>query len=150
MLLTLNRFTSDDDATLSTLSIDGQFECFVLEDEYREQKVASETRIPAGIYCVGVRDVGGFHNRYSSRFNEFHKGMLQLLNVPGFEYILIHVGNTDEDTAGCLLVGAGCDSDRELVITKSVNAYKRLYKKVINAALDKELAIEIVDNDHGN
>ena len=53
MLITVDRFKSDDDATLSKVDIDGQFVCFGLEDEYREDKVANETRIPAGRYRIG-------------------------------------------------------------------------------------------------
>lgn len=79
--------------------------CFTLEDEHREVKVMAETRIPCGTYDIKFRTVGGFHNKYSKRFAGIHKGMLELQDVPNFTYILIHCGNTEEDTAGCLLVG---------------------------------------------
>ena len=107
MNLTIERFTSDEDTTISAIYLDDVFQCFGLEDEFREEKVPSETRIPAGTYKVGIRDTGGFHNRYSRKFSDIHQGMLQVQDVPGFEFILIHVGNTDENTAGCLLVGTG-------------------------------------------
>ncbi len=147
MIITLKRFKSDDDATLSMLMIDGQFECFGLEDEYRATKVVKETRIPEGIYKVGVRTVGGFNYRYDRKFPDFHKGMLHLLNVPGFEYILIHIGNTDENTDGCLLVGCGAMSCGEISIQSSRVAYEKLYQKVIGAALANELLINIEDLD---
>ena len=44
-----------------------------------------------------------------------HKGMLWVRDVPGFEYILIHTGNTDEHTSGCLIVG---DSQENNTIIK--------------------------------
>ena len=146
MIITVRRFKSDDDATLSMISVDGEFQCFGLEDEYRESKVPKETRIPAGIYKIGVRTVGGFNYRYERKF-DFHKGMLHVLNVPGFEYILIHIGNTDENTDGCLLVGCGAMSYGELSIQSSKVAYQAFYKKVINAALANDLIISYEDND---
>lgn len=147
MKIEVNRFASDRDTTISMIRIDDKFECFGLEDEYRENKLAGETRIPAGVYQVGVRQVGGFHTRYLNRFGAgFHRGMLHVLNVPDFEYILIHVGNTDEDTAGCLLVGSGvCSAIGDMSIQYSVDAYKKLYTKVIDAALAGNLTITIID-----
>jgi hypothetical protein len=147
MLLTVNRFTSDQDATLSTVSIDGVFECFGLEDEYRIDKVPGETRIPSGFYSVRLRTVGGFHVNYSARFPDIHQGMLQVMDVPGFEFILIHVGNTDEDTAGCLLVGCNANTSQSLSVGSSVKAYKRLYRRVIEAAKADQLTIQYWDND---
>ena len=147
MLLTVNRFTSDSEATLSTVSIDGVFECFGLEDEHRIDKVPGETRIPSGFYSVRLRTVGGFHANYSDRFAGIHQGMLQVMDVPGFEFILIHVGNTDEDTAGCLLVGCNANTSQGLSVGSSVKAYKRLYSRVIEAAKANQLTIQYWDND---
>jgi hypothetical protein len=147
MLLTVNRFTSDSDATLSTVSIDGVFECFGLEDEHRIDKVPGETRIPSGFYSVRLRTFGGFHANYSARFADIHQGMLQVMDVPGFEFILIHVGNTDEDTAGCLLVGCNANTSQGLSVGSSVKAYKRLYSRVIEAAKADQLTIQYWDND---
>ena len=147
MLITVNRFTSDNDATLSMISIDGVFECFGLEDEHRIDKVLGETRIPRGLYNIRVRTVGGFHANYSGRFSEFHEGMLQIMDVPNFDFILIHVGNTDKDTAGCLLTGCNANTSQRLSVGSSVKAYKRLYSKVIEAAKANDLTIEYWDND---
>lgn len=148
MKITVDRFKSDDDATVSNISVDGSVVCFGLEDEYREEKVAKETRIPAGEYTVGVRTEGGFHGRYSNKFPDMHRGMLHILDVPGFTYILIHIGNTDENTDGCLLVGLSAGlNDGELRVNSSKLAYEKLYPMVIDAALDGDLTIEFVDND---
>lgn len=147
MRLTVDRFHSDEDATLSRVLIDGVFFCFGLEDEYRETKKAAETRIPAGTYKIGVRDTGGFHNRYAKKFY-YHRGMLHVQDVPGFEYILIHIGNTDEDTAGCLLVGDQAYAGKgEIKVGASTAAYKRLYQRVIESAINGVLTIEYQDND---
>lgn len=146
MKITVNRFTNDGIATLSLVSIDGKFQCFGLEDRYREVKVDGETRIPAGLYNIGIRDVGGFHGRYSARYHGIHKGMLQVIDVPNFEYILIHVGNTSLDTAGCLLLG----SDALTIgnrLGRSGFAYIDFYKKVIDEAINGNVTIEYIDDD---
>lgn len=151
MKITVERFTSDSDSTISAVYIDGAFQCFGLEDEYREEKIAKETRIPAGKYEVGVRTIGGFHQKYLARFGVDHHGMLQIMEVPNFKDILIHIGNTDEDTSGCLLVGYGAFSKKgKMSIQTSKNAYKEFYEKVIDAALNNNLKIEYIDRDRGN
>ena len=148
MLITVERFTSNSDATLSKVSVDGKFVCFGLEDEYRADKLAKETRIPSGRYKIGVRAEGGFHGRYSQKFPDMHRGMLHVLDVPDFEYILIHIGNSDEDTEGCLLVGRGATTDGdELRVTSSTLAYRALYPMVIEAAEQGDLEIEYIDAD---
>ena len=149
MKITVSRFLSDDDSTLSIVSVDGKFACFGLEDEHRLEKVPKETRIPAGTYRVGLRTVGGFHNRYSRKFRSFHKGMLHVQDVPGFTHILIHVGNTDADTAGCLLVGTGATARvGDISVQSSVEAYKRLYRAVVEDAIKGTLEIGFFDDDH--
>lgn len=147
MQITVERFHADDDATLSIIRIDGVFSCFGLEDEYREHKVAAETRIPAGAYAVGLRDTGGFHARYRRRFPNFHRGMLEILDVPDFKWVLIHVGNTEKDTAGCLLVGAGAWAGDDLTVQASAVAYKKLYAAVIDAAAAGDLRIQFIDRE---
>lgn len=147
MKITVNRIHSDREATLSTVSVDGVFVCFGLEDEFRHRKVKGETRIPAGTYTVGVRTEGGFHNRYSSRFADIHKGMLHVLNVPNFEYILIHVGNYETNTEGCLIVGKNATTVGTPTVPASVPAYRELYNKVIDEAIAGNLIIEYIDTD---
>jgi|TARA_R100001530_G_C4281849_1_gene145767 hypothetical protein len=138
MKLQVIRTQFGEDATNGLLFIDGVFECYTLEDEYRDVKVMHETCIPEGEYEIKLRRVGGFHSRYVKKYGDFHKGMLWLQDVPGFEYILIHTGNTDEHTSGCLIVG---DTQQDLdvsfngMVGASVNAYKKMYPKVRDALL---------------
>ncbi|WDI31581.1 DUF5675 family protein [Hyphococcus flavus] len=152
MKIIVDRYKSDDNATLSRIFVfDGDQEvyaCFGLEDEYRDVKVRGETRIPAGRYNVGIRKEGGFHSRYMRKAatRDIHRGMLHILDVPGFEYILIHIGNFETDTAGCLLVGRQAN-ERGMYIEKSVSAYRGLYSAVIGAAERGDLTIEFQDND---
>lgn len=79
--------------------------CYTLEDEYQALKVKGETRIPAGVYEIKFRKKGGLHAKYNKKYPDIHRGMLHITDVPNFEHILIHTGNTDEHTAGCLIVG---------------------------------------------
>ena len=140
MELEVWRFSSQEDSTNGLLfDVTGgkrRFLCYTLEDEHREEKVTGETRIPAGTYRITLRTVGGFHGRYEKKYGEMHKGMLWVRDVPGFEYILIHTGNTDEHTAGCLLLGdsqqANFGSSNGMV-GSSVNAYKRVYPPIAKA-----------------
>ncbi|MDJ0685406.1 MAG: DUF5675 family protein [Alphaproteobacteria bacterium] len=149
MQLTLTRFLATDDATFGLLRVDGAPECFTLEDEARDVKVMHETRIPAGTYRITLRDEGGMTGRYAKRFPEFHRGMLWLRDVPGFEWIYIHLGNTDDDTSGCILVGQQprLIPGRPLLLRDSAPAYRRLYAKCVDAAEAGNLSITIIDGD---
>ena len=131
------------DATNGILLIDGVFECFTLEDEVRDgQKQMGETAIPLGEYEVKFRTVGGYDARYQKKYGTtWHKGMLELQDVPNFKYILIHTGNTDEHTAGCLLVGEtqqDLDRGKDGFVGGSGDAYKKMYPKVRDALLNGE------------
>ena len=151
MLIDVFRFASDNDTTLSTISVDGRFSCFGLEDQYRRgPKVPGETRIPAGTYAVRLRITGAFHGRYSRKFSDIHQGMLELVDVPNFKHVLIHVGNEDGDTAGCILTGTSANSDvGRMSVGASALAYKRLYQHVVNDAAVGDLRISIKDGDRG-
>lgn len=141
------RLYDTKDATIGVLFVDGVFNCFTLEDEYRKTKVKHETRVPAGTYDIALRTEGGFNHRYMARYGkDFHKGMLQVMDVPNFEYILIHTGNTDEHTSGCLLVGNTCDENG--IVGRSREAYTEFYPAVIKAIKKgKKVTIEYIDLD---
>jgi hypothetical protein len=137
MELDVLRYNSRSDYTDGLFFIDKDFECFTIEDEERTIKIKGETRIPDGRYKVVLRKEGGFNRRYGDKFGDFHKGMLWVKDVPGFEYILIHIGNDDDDTAGCLLLGKSADSEKGF-IGGSTSAYKKAYKKIVDKLLDGE------------
>jgi hypothetical protein len=141
MKLDVVRTQFGSDATNGMLFIDGVFECFTLEDQVRDgAKVMKETAIPLGEYGITLRTVGGFDAKYTSRYGaDWHKGMLWLQPDPeGFKYILIHTGNTDEHTAGCLLVGEtqqDLDKGKDGFVGGSGDAYTKMYPKVRDALL---------------
>ena len=133
-----------DDFTLSALSIDRRFACWTLEDETRYgPKQAGVTSIPAGTYPVELRTEGGFHERYSSRFPDIHRGMLWVRGAFDFKWVLLHCGNTVEDTRGCLLVGATPDPDGARVLD-STKAYRAVYPLLAEAAARGDLELRIV------
>ena len=143
MKLDVIRLQFGSDATNGILLIDGVFECFTLEDEVRDgQKQMGETAIPLGEYEIKFRTVGGYDAKYQKKYGTtWHKGMLELQDVPNFKYILIHTGNTDEHTAGCLLVGEtqqDLDRGKDGFVGGSGDAYKKMYPKVRDALLNGE------------
>lgn len=107
-----------EQATLGRLFINGAFECYTLEDRVRPKgaKIAGATAIPTGCYELTITE--------SQRFGRL---MPQLLNVPMFEGIRIHPGNTDADTRGCILVGASAD---ENCLRGSRVAFRKLFEKL--------------------
>ena len=154
MKLELYRFSTQNESTLGILYLvnDGtnqkDFLCFTLEDEKREVKVYGETRIPEGTYKIEYRKEGGYHNKYTKRFPSIHRGMLEVRDVPNFTHILLHCGNTDSDTDGCLLVGNVISQNitKDGFLGQSTDCYKRIYP-ILADILDsqKQLSIKIIN-----
>ena len=146
MKLQVIRTQFGTDATNGLLFIDGIFECYTLEDQYQAVKVMHETCIPEGTYDIKFRKTGGFHAKYTERYKNAHHGMLHIQDVPNFTYILIHTGNTDEHTSGCLIVGEtqqGLEVSKDGFIGSSAVAYKKMYAKVAGQLLQgKDVTIE--------
>ena len=134
MHMTLHRRRSALGCTLGDLSINGNHECFTLEDVVRPdgEKVYGETAIPAGTYEVTIT--------WSPRF----KTRLPILaDVPNFSGVRIHPGNKAEDTEGCILVGRSVFPDR---LGQSRLAFDVLMAKIETAVSRGEhVTIEIVN-----
>lgn len=119
------------DSTVSELRLAEEHLGYVIEDGHRSPKVWGQTRIPAGTYRLRRRRVGGFYQRYRDRFA--HRFVPELENVPGFTWILIHIGNFVRDTAGCLLMVTEYHRERttgNYYGTGSANAYLALYARL--------------------
>jgi len=128
MRLELTRFVYSSRSTIGLLTVDGAYECFILEDTTREVngapveqwKVKGHTAIPVGTYRVVV-----------SISNRFGRETPELLEVPGFLGIRVHPGNSAADTEGCLLPGRVRDHDW---VGESRKAYDALFAKIAEAA----------------
>ena len=126
----LQRKWAVKDATLGELFLDGVFECYTCEDIVRPlgQKVPGQTAIPTGTYRV-VTD-------WSPRFQ---KNMLHVLDVPGFDGIRIHPGNTALDTDGCILVGQTVD-----VVNASIGASRIAYEQLFRKLYDEKEIVLVI------
>jgi len=129
MKLTLQRLYAGKESTIGVLYIDGVFSAFTCEDEFRTVKINGETRISSGTYKIILRKEGGKHENYKAKFPIMHKGMLWLQGVPDFEYVLIHIGNSDIDSEGCILVGDSVSQNitERGTLSSSTSAYGRIY-----------------------
>jgi len=135
MKLRVERGAPGASSTIGKLYVDGVFFAYTLEDVDRQlesggKKIQGETAIPRGSYKVII----DFSNR-------FQKQMMHVLNVPGFEGIRIHAGNTDKDTEGCILLGKVRSDNAVFNSREAVNA---LFDKV-RAALSagQEVNLEV-------
>jgi len=107
--------------------IDGLFECYTLEDVERTVKIKNETAIPKGTYKVIINES-----------NRFKRLLPLLLNVPNFEGVRIHSGNSNHDTEGCILVGQTIQAN---YIGQSRKAFDKLLKKMQGA---KDITLTIL------
>jgi hypothetical protein len=126
MELRLERLQYLPGSTIGRLYVDGRFECYTLEDGIRTHKVYGETAIPAGTYRVVVT--------YSPRFK---RQLPLVLDVPNFDGVRIHPGNTPANTLGCILVGQQW-SDGAETIGASRLAFNLLYPKISAAIARNE------------
>lgn len=129
MKLLLKRNKSTAHATIGSLYVDGKFQCFTLEDVVRDKKIFGETAIPLGAYKVII-----------NRSTRFGIDLPLLLNVPNYEGVRIHPGNTDKDTEGCILVGVTVTEQNTL--GNSRIAFNALMEKLKTA---KTIDLEIVN-----
>lgn len=141
MELKLKRIARRDTYTIGHLYIDGEYFCDTIEDKDRglrqdlpldvnmSKKKNKETAIPSGRYLVvlGIKSP-----RFSQKkAYDFCGGYLpRLMNVPAFDGVLIHIGNTAKDSAGCILVGQNKAVGKVL---NSTETFRRLYERLSKA-----------------
>jgi hypothetical protein len=127
MQITVKRLHKTNTSTIGELLIDGIFQCYTLEDTERPVKIKNETAIPKGTYKVII-----------NQSNRFKRLLPLLLNVPNFEGVRIHSGNTNHDTEGCILVGQTRGAN---YVGQSRKAFEKLFKKMQAA---KEISLTIL------
>ena len=145
MNLELKRIFKGENYTIGRLFIDGEYFCDTLEDPVRQldsikDKIYSETAIPAGKYKVSMSVVSPKYSKRKS-YNWCGGRLPKLMDVPFFEGILIHSGNTPDHTAGCILVG---ENKIKGQVINSMNTLKNLWVK-LNVAdeIGEEIWIDI-------
>ena len=140
MKLTLKRIALRQTYTIGKLYIDDVYFCDTIEDTVRdinkngkfdngEKKIHSKTAIPYGIYEIKWT--------YSPRFKKYTP---QLMNVPSFEGIRIHAGNTSADTEGCLILGENKQVGKVLNSRATINKFYPIIKE---ACYKGKVTIEI-------
>ena len=138
MKLTLKRIALRPTYTIGRLYIDGEYFCDTCEDKVRdtnkngvfdeEKKVYGETAIPYGTYTIIL-----------SMSNRFKRVLPLLLDVPDFEGVRIHSGNTSKDSLGCILVGENKQVGKVLNSRKTENKLMQILSET-----DEDIEIEIV------
>ena len=140
MKILVKRIAKRPTYTIGKMYLDGKYFCDTLEDTDRnisqstpldtikKAKLPNNTAIPTGTYKVIVN--------VSPKFKRL---LPRLLNVPGFDGVLIHRGNTDKDTSGCILIG------ENKVVGKVINStgYETKLVSILNKAQDNKESITI-------
>lgn len=153
MKITIDRKWKKDTYTIGRLYVNGILFCNTLEDKdrglkqtdsltsIRSKKIYGETAIPTGVYKIDMETASPKYSAVKWYKNLCRGKMPRLKNVPGFEGVLIHPGNTALDTLGCILVGKNTVVGK---LTESKDVFAKLYKQM-KAAYDKreEIIIEI-------
>lgn len=133
----LQRYSDNRESTLGLLfkkmNTKVLFQCYTLEDQFQEVKVRKETRIPAGKYEIVIqRQETPKTLSYRKRYPNWFKNHLMLKDVPGFVGIYIHIGNSDDDSEGCILLGDNADNNRigPGSVSNSTQAFIRFYNEL--------------------
>lgn len=122
-----------DSYTIGNLYVDGKYICNTLEDKDRgltqsmsldtiaSIKVPSKTAIPTGTYVIAMNITSPKLSK-ERNYKQINGKVPRLLNVPGYDGVLIHIGNTEADSSGCILVGYN------KVVGKVINSTSAFYK----------------------
>ena len=153
MKLTIDRRWKKETYTIGRLYVDGLLFCNTLEDKDRglahedgvvsikARKVYGETAIPTGTYPVTLNVTSPKYAAVKWYWDLCRGKMPRLLNVRGFEGVLIHPGNDATQTLGCVLVGRNTVVGK---LTQSKDTFKALYRRMKEAAdRGEDITIEI-------
>lgn len=149
MRLLLKRIFTCDTYTIGKLYIDGQYFCDTLEDadrgldwnmsldEIKHKKVYGKTAIPRGKYVI---DMNTISPRFKDRSwaKQWNGKLPRLKSVPGYEGVLIHPGNTADDTSGCILVGRNKVKGQVVESQKTFHSLMNILKKDNNITITIE------------
>ena len=142
--LTLKRIAKRPTYTIGKLYINGKYFSDTMEDtdrgltskmtlaEIQKKKIPNETAIPTGMYYIDMKTVSPKYSNYTKYgwSKPYNAKIPRLVNVPGYLGVLIHPGNTNKDTSGCILVGEN-----------------KVVGKVINSVITWKKLMEILTKD---
>lgn len=159
MELLIQRYSDNRDDTIGLLfkkiqfgsETKTSFMCYTLEDQFQEQKVSKETRIPSGFYELIINKADTpLTLKYRTKYS-FFKYHIQVKNVPGFQGVYIHIGNNDDNSEGCILLGDAANNNilGPGTITNSTQAFTRFYNEIYNY-LDKGGKVHLEIRDENN
>lgn len=122
--------------------------CYTLEDIRNVPKVPGRTRIPEGQYQMKRRT----HGRWAQRMQAMgYPGSIEVYPVEGFTDVLIHYGNDDEDTSGCILLGEGCHmhygNSQQPFLFASKKACDTFYHIYFSKPNDYDWTLWVVNNE---
>jgi len=132
MNIELLRYSDNQESTTGLLFINGKFFCHTLEDRFRDVKVKGTTRIPDGTYDLGIRkESTPLTLKYREKYS-FFKNHIEILNIPNYSGVYIHIGNNAEHTDGCVLLGNVVNNNTKTKgqISDSTSIYKDFYELV--------------------
>lgn len=153
MEITVDRKWKKAGYTIGRVFIDGEFFCNSCEDVDRElaqtmdpviirnKKIPNQTAIPTGKYKITLDVVSPKYSKYEYYMNVCQGKLPRLLDVPGFDGILIHVGTNANHSSGCILVGYNKIKGG---LTDGKEVFKELYDRMLAAKIKgEEITIEI-------
>ena len=152
MKLLLKRIAKRDTYTIGKLYIDGQYFCDTIEDKDRglkqsmslseilRLKIQNKTAIPTGTYKITINVVSPRFSKKDFYIQNANKGRVpRLLNIPGFDGVLMHVGTDENSSSGCIIVGKNKIVGKVL---ESKDTFIKLYKKLQTSSNNITITIE--------
>ena len=137
--LRLTRKYKGPNYTIGSLYINNKYFCDTLEDvdrgldykmtlsEIKSKKIQDQTAIPTGVFKVSLHEISlRFKNRPWAI--KYDGKIPRLIDVPGFDGVLIHPGNTSSDTSGCILVGQNKIKGK---VVNSVSTFDKLMNELL-------------------
>lgn len=147
-VFTVRRFAQDDQSSIARwFGPGGAPLCYALEPGYKREP---HPIIPSGKYELKLRTFGDKHKQYLKWYGpDFHKGMIEIANVPGRSDILLHVGNTIADTEGCSLCGENpvdprASNSHHWEVARSRVTYEKIYPIIRDEILSGPTGLFII------
>ena len=146
--LTVLRYSDDKTTTVGLLYLNGFFYSYTLEDTFREVKLVSQTRIPAGKYKLDFnRHDTDLTLKYRERYPDWFQYHIEINDVPNYTGVYIHNGGNHTHTAGCLLVSDSLSvKGTAKTLTNSRETFRRLYT-YLKTEIEKGTPVRVILRD---